>query len=84
LSRNGEPDVSDSGGEPQAQGITDSSGNELQDRQYLAEVSFDDIDDGPGEPPGSPGGRVLPAANVPQALRSWAGIMLTRRPCHPV
>jgi hypothetical protein len=71
-SYNGEPGGSGPGNEPQAQAITDAEpdGGELQPRQDLVEVSFDDIDDGPGEPPGRPGSR------VPQALRSRAGIML--------
>jgi hypothetical protein len=66
-SRNGEPDASGSGNEPQAQAITESSGDEPQGRQELVEVSFDDRDDGPGELSGCPGG------HMPQALRSRAG-----------
>jgi hypothetical protein len=69
-SRNGEPDASGSGNVPQAQAITDSSGDEPQGRQDLVEVSFDDIDDGLGELP------CCPDSPVPQALRSRAGIML--------
>ena len=75
-SHSGEPDGSGSGNEPQAQAITDADpdisdpGDEPQARQDLVEVSVDDIDDRPGEPPGRPGSR------VPQALRSRAGIML--------
>jgi hypothetical protein len=81
-SRNGEPDVSGSGNVPQAQAITDAeatvlgAGNVPQARQDLIEVSFDDIDDGPCEPPGSPGSRVPPAVDVPRALRSRGGIIL--------
>lgn len=69
-SRNGEPDASGSGNEPQAQAITDSSGDKPQGRQDLVEVSVDDIDDRPGELSGCPGG------HVPRALRSRGGIML--------
>ena len=75
-SRNGEPDVSGSGNVPQAQAIADAeptvldAGDVPQARQELIEISFDDIDDGPGELSGCPGG------HVPQALRSRAGIML--------
>jgi hypothetical protein len=81
-SRNGEPDVSGPGNVPQAQAITNAeadvsgAGNVPQARQELFEVSFDDIDDGPGEPPGCPGSRVPHAVSVPQALRSRGGIML--------
>jgi hypothetical protein len=73
-SSNGEPGGSGLGNEPQAQAITDRSGDEPQGRQDLVEVSFDDIDNGPGEPPGCSGSRVPHA--VPHALRSRAGIML--------
>jgi hypothetical protein len=81
-SRNGEPDVAGSGNVPQAQAITDAEldvlepGDEPQGRQDLVEVRFDDIDDGPGEPSGCPGGHVPQAASVLQVLRSRAGIML--------
>jgi hypothetical protein len=80
-SRNGEPDVSGSGNVPQAQAITDAepivwgSGNVPQARQDLVEVSFDDIDDGPGEPPSFVSiGRN--AAGTPQAWQSRGGIVL--------
>ena len=67
---------------PQAQAITDAepavsgSDNVPQAGQDLVVVSFDDIEDGPGEPPGCPGSRALHAVSVPQALRSRGGIML--------
>jgi hypothetical protein len=59
-SHNGEPDGSGPGNGPQAQAITDAEPdvNEPQARQEQVEVSFDDIDDGPSEPPGCPGSRV--------------------------
>ena len=76
-SRNGGPDASDPGNVPQAQAIHNAepnvwgSGNEVQLRQDLVEVSsFDDIDDGPCEPPDCPGSRVPPAVDVPQAAGS--------------
>jgi hypothetical protein len=71
-SSNGEPDGSGPGNEPQAQAITDADpdGDEPQGRLDLVEVSFDDIDDGPGERSGCPGD------HVPRALRSRSGIML--------
>jgi hypothetical protein len=72
-SRKGEPGVSGPGNDPQAQAITDSSGTLPQGRQDLVEVSFADIDDGPGDPPG---GLVPQAVAVPQALRSRVGIVL--------
>ena len=81
-SRNGEPNASDSGNVPQAQAITDAeptvlgAGKEPQAGHDLVEVSFDDIDDGPSEPPGCPSSRVPPAVNVPQTRRSRAGIVL--------
>ena len=77
-SRNGEPDTG-SGNVPQAQAITDAeatvlgAGNVPQARQNFVEVSFDDIDDGPGEPPGCPGG-VPHAVSVPRTSRG--GIVL--------
>jgi hypothetical protein len=81
-SRNGEPDTSGPGNVPQAQAISDAepnvsgSGNEPQARQELIEVSFDDIDDGPSEPPGCPGGGVPHDVGVPRTWQSRAGIML--------
>jgi hypothetical protein len=80
-SRNGEPGVSGSGNVPQAQAITDAeptvsgSGNTPQAREAIVELSFDDIDDRPSEPPGCPGS-VPHAVSVPQALRSRGGIVL--------
>jgi hypothetical protein len=81
-SRNGEPDVSGPGNEPQAQAITDAEhdvsdpSNEPQARQDQIEVSFDDIDDGPGEPFcfAHRGGR--DAAGTLRAWQSRGGIML--------
>jgi hypothetical protein len=75
-SRKGEPGVSGPGNDPQAQAITDSSGAMPQVRKDHVEVSFADIDDGPGDPPGGLGGLVPPAVAVPQALRSRVGIVL--------
>jgi hypothetical protein len=81
-SRNGEPDDSGSGNTPQAQAITDAepnvsgSGNEPQARQELIEVSFDDIDDGPGEPRGFVGTIGRDAVERPRAWQSRAGIVL--------
>jgi hypothetical protein len=75
-SRNGGPDVSGPGNDPQAQATTDSSGAMPQVRKDHVEVSFADIDDGPGDPPGGRGGLVQPAVAVPQALRSRVGIVL--------
>jgi hypothetical protein len=69
-SRKGEPGVSGPGNDPQAQAITDSSGTLPQGRQDLVEVSFADIDDGPGEL------SACPDRHVPRALRSRAGIVL--------
>jgi hypothetical protein len=80
-SRNGEPGVSGSGNVPQAQAITNAQdgvsepGNEPPGRQELVEVSFDDIEDGPDEPPGSPGG-VPDAGSLLPTRRSRGGIML--------
>jgi hypothetical protein len=74
-SRNGEPDASGSGNVPQAQAITDAE-PDVAGSLDLVEVSFDDIDDGPGEPPCCPGSRVPQALSVPYALRSRGGIML--------
>jgi hypothetical protein len=74
-SRNGGPDASGPGNGPQAQALTHAepgisgSGNEQQ-QQDLVEVSFSDIDDGPGELSACPDG------HVPRALRSRGGIML--------
>ena len=81
-SRNGEPDDSGSGNTPQAQAITDAepnvsgSGNEPQARQELVEVSFDDIDDGPGDPPSFVGSSGRNAAGAPRGWQSRGGIML--------
>ena len=81
-SRNGEPDVSGSGHVPQAQAITDAepdgsgSGGISQAREAIVELSFDDIEDGPGEPPGCPGGGVPHAVSVPRTWQSRGGIML--------
>jgi hypothetical protein len=80
-SRNGEPDVSGSGNVPQAQAIADAeltvldAGDVPQARQELVELSFDDIDDGPSEPPGCPGG-VPHAVSVPRTWQSRGGIVL--------
>ena len=80
-SHSGEPDVSGSGNEPPAQAITDAEpyvsdpGDDPHARQDLVEVSFDDIDDGPGEPPSFSGG-VPHAVSVPRAWQSREGIML--------
>jgi hypothetical protein len=80
-SRNGEPGASGSGNVPQAQAISDAepivwgSGNVPQARQELIEISFDDIDDGPGEPTGCLGGR-RNAAGAPRTWQSRGGIML--------
>jgi hypothetical protein len=77
-SRNGEPDASGSGNVPQAQAITDvsGSGNVPLAREDLFEVSFDDIDDGPGDPPGFVGSNGRNAAGTPRAWQSRGGIML--------
>jgi hypothetical protein len=81
-SRNGEPDASGPGNVPQAQAITDAepmvwgSGNVPQARQELIELSFDDIVDGPSEPPGGPGGGVPRAVSVPRTWQSRGGIVL--------
>ena len=74
-SRNGEPDASGSGNVPQAHAITDAE-PDVSGSQDLVEVSFDDIDDGSGEPPGCPSSRVSHEGSLPQALRSRGGIML--------
>ena len=81
-SRNGEPDLSGSGNEPQAQAITDAkptvsgSGHVPQARLEQVEVSFDDIDDGPCHPPGFVGSSGRNAAGTPRAWQSRGGIML--------
>ena len=81
-SRNGGPDISGSGNVLQAQGITDAeadvlgSGNETQARQDLVEVSFDDIDNGPGDPPSFIGSSGPNAAGAPRGWQSRGGIML--------
>jgi hypothetical protein len=83
-SRNGEPDASGSGNVPQAQAIADAeptvldAGDVPQARQELVELSFDDIDDEPREPPDvvsnsgrtwrSRGGILLDMATVPPGL----------------
>jgi hypothetical protein len=80
-SRNGEPGASGSGNVPQAQAISDAepivwgSGNVPQARQELIEISFDDIDDGPGEPSGC-SGRGRNATGAPRTWQSRGGIML--------
>jgi hypothetical protein len=60
---------------PQARAITDAE-PDIAGSLDLVEGSFDDIDDGSGEPPGSRSSRVPHAVSAPQALRSRAGIML--------
>jgi hypothetical protein len=81
-SRNGEPGVSGSGNVPQAQAITDAeadvsgSGNVPQARQELIELSFDDIEDGPGDPPSFVGSSGRNVAGTPLAWQSRGGIML--------
>lgn len=55
-------------------------------RSNGAAPNLDDIDDGPGEPPGSPGSRVLHATSVPRTWQSRSGIMLDTAavpPCLP-
>jgi hypothetical protein len=80
-SRNGEPDISGSGNVPQAQAIADAeptvldAGDVPQARQELIELSFDDIDDGPGELSGCSGG-VPHAVSVPRTWQSRRGIVL--------
>jgi hypothetical protein len=81
-SRNGEPDVSGSSNVPQAQAIADAeptvldAGDVPQARQELIELSFDDIDDGPSEPPSCHGSRVPHAVSTPRVWQSRGGIML--------
>jgi hypothetical protein len=77
-SRNGEPGALGSGNVPQAQAITDAEpdGDESQGRQELIELSFDDIDDGPSEPPSCHGGGVPHAVSVPRTWQSRGGIVL--------
>ncbi len=78
-SRNGDPDVSGPGNVPQArQAITDAmgSGNVPQARGDLFEVSFDDIDDEPGDPPSFARSSGRNAVGTPRAWQSRAGIML--------
>ena len=67
---------------PQAQAITDAapnvsgSGNEPQAREAIVELSFDDIDNGPSEPPGCHGGGVPHAVSVSRTWQSRGGIVL--------
>ena len=80
-SRNGEPNASGSGNVPQAQAITDAEpnvrgyGSTPQAREAIAELSFDDIEDGAGEPPSFLGNGQI-AAGTPRAWQSRGGIML--------
>jgi hypothetical protein len=82
-SRNGEPDVSGSGNVPQArQGSTDAelevsgSGSMPQAREVIVELSFNDIEDGPGDLPSFAGSSGRNAAGAPRAWQSRGGIVL--------